>query len=72
MTVTVQAGITVAKLQALLAKENQWLPVDVPNLDRATIGGAVAANSPAHDDSVTAPFAITSSALALFRTKAWK
>jgi glycolate oxidase FAD binding subunit len=44
MTVTVQAGITVAKLQALLAAENQWLPVDVPNPDRATIGGVVAAN----------------------------
>ena len=30
MTITVQAGITLAKLQALLATENQWLPIDVP------------------------------------------
>ena len=44
MTVTVQAGITVAALQALLASEGQRLPVDVPALDRATLGGAVAAN----------------------------
>ena len=44
MTVTVQAGITVAALQALLAKEGQRLHVDVPAADRATLGGAVAAN----------------------------
>jgi glycolate dehydrogenase FAD-binding subunit len=44
LTVTVQAGITMAKLQATLAAENQWLPVDVPQPDRATVGGAVAAN----------------------------
>src|SRR5438874_8668927 len=44
MTVTVQAGITLAKLQELLASENQRLPVDVPQAERATIGGALAAN----------------------------
>ncbi len=44
MTVTVQAGMTVARLQNLLAQENQRLPVDVPNADRATLGGALAAN----------------------------
>lgn len=44
MTITVQAGITVAALQAELAKEGQWLPVDVANPERATIGGAVALN----------------------------
>src|SRR5437764_11890108 len=44
MTVTVQAGITVAKLQETLAAEGQWLPVDVPDPERATIGGAVALN----------------------------
>jgi glycolate oxidase FAD binding subunit len=44
MTVTVEAGMTVAELHSTLAAENQWLPVDVPNPDRATIGGAVAAN----------------------------
>src|SRR5262245_44888870 len=30
MTITVQAGITLARLQELLAAENQRLPVDVP------------------------------------------
>jgi glycolate oxidase FAD binding subunit len=44
MTVTVQAGITIAKLQELLATENQRLPVDVPLADRATLGGSLAAN----------------------------
>jgi len=44
MTITVEAGITLAKLQATLATENQWLPVDVPHPDRATLGGAVALN----------------------------
>jgi glycolate oxidase FAD binding subunit len=45
MTVTVQAGITVAELQRLLAAENQRLPVDVPRPERATLGGALAVNA---------------------------
>jgi glycolate oxidase FAD binding subunit len=45
MTITVQAGIPLAKLQQTLAAENQWLPVDVPEPDRATIGGAIATNA---------------------------
>ncbi len=45
MTVTVQAGVTVAELQATLAKEGQRLPVDVPNAERSTIGGALAVNA---------------------------
>ncbi|WP_439623693.1 FAD-binding oxidoreductase [Gemmata sp.] len=44
MTITVQAGSTVAAVQAALAKEGQWLPVDVPAPERATVGGAVAVN----------------------------
>jgi glycolate oxidase FAD binding subunit len=44
MTVTVQAGLTIARLQALLATEKQRLPIDVPHSDRATLGGALAAN----------------------------
>jgi glycolate oxidase FAD binding subunit len=44
MTITVQAGITMAKLQDLLATENQRLPIDVPQPDRATLGGALATN----------------------------
>jgi glycolate oxidase FAD binding subunit len=45
MTITVQAGITIAKLQANLAKENQQLPVDVPIPEQATLGGAIAVNA---------------------------
>ncbi len=44
LTITVQAGITVGALQLALAAEGQRLPVDVPNPDAATLGGAVAAN----------------------------
>jgi glycolate oxidase FAD binding subunit len=44
MTITVQAGITIAALQAALAKEGQWLPVDVAAPERATLGGAIALN----------------------------
>jgi glycolate oxidase FAD binding subunit len=45
MTITIQAGITLARLQELLATENQRLPVDVPRPDRATLGGALATNT---------------------------
>jgi glycolate oxidase FAD binding subunit len=45
MTVTVEAGITVAQLQRLLAAEGQRLPVDVPHAEQATLGGALAANA---------------------------
>jgi glycolate oxidase FAD binding subunit len=45
MTITVQAGVTIAKLQAILAAENQQLPVDVPFPEQATLGGAIAVNA---------------------------
>ncbi|MCY4109608.1 MAG: FAD-binding oxidoreductase [Chloroflexi bacterium] len=45
MTVSVQAGITLAELQKILAQENQFLPLDPPNGETATIGGILAANS---------------------------
>ena len=45
MTVTVQAGMTVTTLQSLLAKEKQWLPVDLARPHEATLGGAVAVNA---------------------------
>ncbi len=44
MTITVQAGISIEKLQATLAAERQRLPVDVPFSQRSTLGGAMAAN----------------------------
>ena len=45
MTVTLQAGATLAQLRDLLKAENQWLPLDVPNPEAATVGGAMAANA---------------------------
>lgn len=45
MTITVQAGITVARLQALIAPENLRLPIDVPSAERATLGGILATNT---------------------------
>jgi glycolate oxidase FAD binding subunit len=45
MTITVQAGITLAQLQETLAAEHQRLPIDVPQAERATLGGALAVNA---------------------------
>jgi glycolate oxidase FAD binding subunit len=45
MTVTVEAGLTLSALQALLARENQRLPLDVPDPDHATVGGVFATNT---------------------------
>ena len=44
MTITVEAGLTMAAMQQALAAEGQWLPLDVPQAQQATVGGAVAAN----------------------------
>jgi glycolate oxidase FAD binding subunit len=44
MTITVEAGITMAALSRTLAKEGQELPLDVPLADRATLGGVIATN----------------------------
>jgi glycolate oxidase FAD binding subunit len=45
MTITVQAGLTVAQLDAVLRAEGQRLPVDVPCPEQATVGGAIAVNA---------------------------
>ena len=42
LTVTVEAGITVAKLQASLSEHGQFLAIDPPLPDRATVGGTLA------------------------------
>ena len=42
LTITVEAGMTVARLQKTLAAARQRLPVDVARPEVATIGGAVA------------------------------
>ncbi len=44
LTATVQAGMRVAVLQELLGGRHQFLAIDPPDPQRATIGGTVAAN----------------------------
>jgi glycolate oxidase FAD binding subunit len=44
-TVTVEAGMTFAELDRLLAEHRQMLPLDVVDRDRVTIGGAIATNA---------------------------
>ena len=45
MTVTVQAGMTLAALQEQLAQHGQFLPLDPAQPERATIGGILATNA---------------------------
>lgn len=45
LTITVEAGMTVATLQRTLAAEGQRVPVDVPDAERATLGGALAVDA---------------------------
>ncbi len=42
MTITVEAGMTLAALSAVLAGQGQRLPLDPPEPERATIGGILA------------------------------
>lgn len=46
MTVTLEAGMTLAELQRVLGQSRQWLPIDAPLPERTTIGGALATNLP--------------------------
>ena len=45
LTVTVGAGMRVADVAVVLARAGQFLPLDPPHADAATIGGVIAANS---------------------------
>jgi glycolate oxidase FAD binding subunit len=45
LTVTVRAGTPLQELQDALGRENQFLPLDPPHPERATLGGIVAANT---------------------------
>ena len=45
LTVTVEAGIRLAALQAVLAQHRQYLALDPPYTDRCTLGGIVATNA---------------------------
>jgi glycolate oxidase FAD binding subunit len=44
MTITVQAGITIARLREVTRAEGLQLPIDVPEPERSTLGGAIACN----------------------------
>jgi glycolate oxidase FAD binding subunit len=44
MTITAEAGMTLAALQTILAERGQVLPLDPALPERATVGGVVAAN----------------------------
>jgi glycolate oxidase FAD binding subunit len=45
LTVTVESGIRLAVLQAVLAQHQQYLALDPPSADRCTLGGIVATNA---------------------------
>ncbi len=44
MTLTAQAGMNLAQLQAATAGSGQWLPVDPPFPDQTSVGGLISAN----------------------------
>jgi glycolate oxidase FAD binding subunit len=44
MTVTVEAGCSLAELDRVLAAAGQWLPLDPPRPDATTVGGLIATN----------------------------
>jgi glycolate oxidase FAD binding subunit len=45
MTITVESGLRIDRLAEVLRVEGQRLPIDVPQSDRATLGGALATNT---------------------------
>jgi glycolate oxidase FAD binding subunit len=45
LTATAEAGMTVSAFQAALRARGQWLSLDPPDADRATLGGVMAANA---------------------------
>jgi glycolate oxidase FAD binding subunit len=44
LTATIQAGARLRDVNRTLAQHRQWIPLDPPSADHATIGGIVAAN----------------------------
>jgi glycolate oxidase FAD binding subunit len=44
MTATIEAGATLGDVNRALAQHGQWLPLDPPRADEATIGGILATN----------------------------
>jgi glycolate oxidase FAD binding subunit len=45
LTVTVEAGISLDALQSRLAERRQWLSLDPPDAERASVGGILATNA---------------------------
>jgi FAD/FMN-containing dehydrogenase len=45
MTVSAEAGITLATFQSYVGRRGQWLPVDPPKAERLTIGALLATNT---------------------------
>ncbi len=45
LTITAQAGVTLAQLQAVLAAQGQCLPLDVAKPEQQTLGGVIAARA---------------------------
>ena len=45
LTCHVEAGITLAALQAQLAAKGQWVALDPPDAEQATLGGILASNA---------------------------
>jgi glycolate oxidase FAD binding subunit len=45
LTATAQAGLTLERFQAALRTRDQWLSLDPPAADRASLGGVVATNA---------------------------
>jgi glycolate oxidase FAD binding subunit len=43
--IVAEAGVTLAELQSLAARNGQWLGVDAPHAEQATLGGLVAVNA---------------------------
>jgi glycolate oxidase FAD binding subunit len=44
LTATIQSGATLGSVNRTLGQHRQWIPLDPPGVDRATIGGLVATN----------------------------
>jgi glycolate oxidase FAD binding subunit len=45
LTVTVEAGMALSKLRGVLVERGQWLPLDPPVSEAATLGGVLATNA---------------------------
>jgi len=45
MTITIEAGMTLAALQSTLSEHRQRLPLEAPHPSRATLGGVYATNT---------------------------